>query len=490
MKRAALIASLAAMLAWTPAPAADLAIILQDEVALRPAPRNSTRPNALLWQGETVEVRGERLEYLQVYDYRRERGGYVRASQVRRLALQPSEAAELLAVLRYLRDAPGNEALGIGFAAAYIEAAPAEVLNGAPGIEALDALGTLAERLARRASSGASQKAAQAALSAHFDVAARHGVQFISHERDGRMRICYDGMAFRRVLAMPSTPEQRARAALALTRPDCMSGDLSPAERRRLDEWRAEVLDEVDEARLPAILKNRVLIRRAAVWSSLAYQRARQGERPESAAARALDALVGINKIDLAESDVASYSEAAMRVSASRWAAVPVRETAPDKRPYIVAIPEETGETCVVLVDAKKGPSKPLAKRCTYGLVWTASATLNREATALVLAVQPTEAWRELWIFHKTKAGWTIRVLPPASITPNVGYAESAGWIPGGRQLLVAREAIGDGKPTRTFELLRLDTLARVSHAAEPGMLAAFRRWQDPSWKGQTLSLR
>jgi hypothetical protein len=54
--------------------------VLQDEVALRPAPRASARPNALLWQGETVEVRGERLEYLRVYDYRRERGGYVRAN--------------------------------------------------------------------------------------------------------------------------------------------------------------------------------------------------------------------------------------------------------------------------------------------------------------------------------------------------------------------------------------------------------------------------
>ncbi|OGA77408.1 MAG: hypothetical protein A3G81_09865 [Betaproteobacteria bacterium RIFCSPLOWO2_12_FULL_65_14] len=490
MKRAALIAGLAATFASAVAPAADLAIVLQDEVALRPAPRNGSRPNTVLWQGETVEVRGERLEYLQVYDYRRERGGYVRASQVRRVALQPGEAPELLAVLRFLRDRPGSEALGIGFAAAYIEAAPAEVLNGPAGTEALDALGTLAERLARRASAGASPKAAQAALSAHLDVAARHGVQFTSYERDGRMRICYDGMAFRRVLAMPSTPEQRARAALALTRPDCISGDLSPAERRRLDEWRAEVLDKVDEARLPGILKNRVLMRRAAVWSSLAYQRARQGEDSASAAERALNALAGVHKADLTEADLALYSEAAMRVSASRWAAVAPPKGVPEKGPYIVTVAEETGETCVLLADAKKGPSNPLAKRCTYGLVWTASETLNREGTALALAVQPTESWREMWIFHKAKAGWTIRVLPPASTTPNVGYAEFAGWVPGGRQMLVAREAIGGGKQTRTFELLRLDTLARVSHAAEPGTLAAFRRWQDPSWKGQTLGLR
>ena len=481
---------LAAILLSAEAPAADLAIVLQDEVPLRPAPRSAARPNALLWQGETLEVRGERLEYLQVYDYRRERGGYVRASQVRRLSLRPSEAPDLLAVLRFLRDSPGYEALGIGFAAAYIEAAPAEVLNDAPGIEAVDALGTIAERLARRATAGASQKAAQATLAAHMDVAARHGVQFVSHERDGRMRICYDGVAFRRLLAMQSSQEQRARAALALTRPDCISGDLSPAERRRVDEWRADVLDKVDAAKLPGFLKNRVLLRRAAVWSGLAYQRARQGADSETAAERALDALGGINKTDLAEGDAASYSEAAMRVSASRWAAVAPPKGAPDDRPYIVTVAQQTGDTCVLLVDPNKGASKPLAKRCTYGLVWTASETLNREGTALALAVQPAEAWRELWIFHKTKTGWTIRVLPPASITPNVGYAEFAGWVPGGRQLLVAREAIGDGKTTRSFEVLRLDKLVPVGHAAEPRSLTAFRRWQDPSWKGQTLSLR
>ena len=470
MKRAVFFISL---LFSTLACAADLAIVLQDEVALRPAPRNAARPNALLWAGETVEVRGEKLEYLQVYDYRRERGGYVRANQVRRLSLDPREAPELLAVLRFLPDVPGSEALGIGFAAAYIEAAPAEVLHGPAGAEALDALGTLAERLARRATTGARERAAQAALAAHLDVAARHGVQLTSLERDGRMRVCYDGMAFRRVLAMASTQEQRARAALALTRADCTE---------KYGAWHAEVLDKVDEARLSGLLKNRILMRRAAVWSSLAYAHARQGSDPAPAAERALAALAAVNKSNLAESDLAAYNESAIRVSASRWAAAPLRDT-----PRLAVATEETGETCVTLLDPKQ---KPLAKRCTYGLVWTASATLNRESTALALAVQQSESWRELWIFHKAKSRWTVRVLPPATTTPNVGYSEFAGWIPGGRQLLVAREAIGDGKTTRAFEQLRLDTLAPVRHAAEPGSLTAFRRWQDPSWKGQTVSLR
>ena len=192
------------------------AIVVKDGAALRAAPRDSAQQQAVLWQGAAVEVRGERMDYLQIYDYRRERGGFVRASQVRRIKLTAEEAPELLAIVRFLRETPGAEALGIGIAAAYIQAAPGEMLRGEAGIEVLDALGTFADRLAQRASSGhASTRDGAAALSAHLDVAARYGIKFLNHERSGRMQVCYDGEAFRRVLAMPSHPEQRARAALA-----------------------------------------------------------------------------------------------------------------------------------------------------------------------------------------------------------------------------------------------------------------------------------
>ncbi len=47
------------------------------------------------------------------------------------------------------------------------------------------------------------------------------------------MTICYDGKAFRRVLAMKSAPEQSARAALALTRIECVDPNLQPLEALR-----------------------------------------------------------------------------------------------------------------------------------------------------------------------------------------------------------------------------------------------------------------
>lgn len=458
--------------------ALGFAIVLADPAPLRLAPRASAQSHAMLWQGEVVEVRSERLEYLQVYDYRRERGGFVRASQVRRLMLVPGEAPELLALVRFLRDTPGAEALGIGFAAAYLQAAPAEAVSGEAGAEALDALGSFADRLARRASSRLPQsKEALAALSAHLDVAARYGVAFINHEAEGRMYLCYDGEAFRRVLAMRSKPDARARAALALTRPECMPGDLHPQKRRELDEWRAEVLERAESDGLPGHLRNRLLMRRAAVWAGLAYQRARQGEPAYSAASRALSELAAVRKTELAEVDLRDYSEAAMRVNASRWAAVP----APAKPAHIVTTPGEPGETCVVLANAR---------RCTYALVWTASVTMNREATSLALAVQPTEAWRELWVFQKTRGKWVIRVLPPADSGPDIGYAEFAGWVPGGHDMLVAREAAVAGRHTRSFELVRIATLAAKRRTNDPANLGALQRWQDPEWKRQTLSLR
>ncbi|HOB03316.1 MAG TPA: hypothetical protein PKJ50_17305, partial [Casimicrobium huifangae] len=167
--------------------AAALAIVAQDQVVLRAAPRDSAQQQTMLSQGDSLEVRGEKMDFLQVYDHRRERSGYVRTSQVRQTTLSASEAPELLAVARFVRDTPGTEAMGIAFVAAYLKAAPATAIDAEP----FDILGTLADRLARRAS-GAS-KAQEALLSTQVDTARHYGIGFIDIERDGRVRLCYEG---------------------------------------------------------------------------------------------------------------------------------------------------------------------------------------------------------------------------------------------------------------------------------------------------------
>jgi hypothetical protein len=494
MRLAAKLAAALALACAAPGPSEagpGVAIVIKDQAALRAAPRDSARQQAVLWQGELVEVRAERLDYLQVYDYGRERGGFVRASHLRRIDAAADEAPELLAILRYLRDAPGAEALGIGLAMAYIQAAPAEALRGDAGVEALDAIGTLADRLAQRASSGAERpKAGDARLAAQLDVATRYGIRFASYERAGRMQMCYEGEAFRRVLAMRSSPVQRARAALALTRPECADPDPGPMKRGRLVEWQAEVLDHVEPSALAGYLANRILVRRASAWAGIAYARARNGEAADAAARRALAEFGAIRKSELSEEDLPDYNDAAMRVSAVRWAAAPPIPANPGRPVVLAAGPGRPGETCVALQDARSESPVILARRCTYGIVWTASATLNREGNALAVAVQPTGSWLELWVFRKGPDGWTESVLPPAATALGIGYAELAGWVPGGKEMLVAREARGEGRYRRSFEVIRIDTLAASRQAGDPTVLGPFRRWQDPSWAAATLSVR
>ena len=90
--------------------------------ATRLPPNSSAAELTSLSQGDVLEVRDERAGYLKVYNYRRERGGFVRADTVRAVGGTEADAPQLLAVLRFLRDSPGSEALGISYGAAYLKA--------------------------------------------------------------------------------------------------------------------------------------------------------------------------------------------------------------------------------------------------------------------------------------------------------------------------------------------------------------------------------
>jgi len=469
--------------------AVPLAIVSLDNTSLRSGPKDSALQQAQLWQGDLLEVRGEKLDYLQVYDHRRERAGYIRATKVHVQSLKPEAAPELLSVVRLMKDMPGSESLGIAYTAAYLMAVPPGAVDG----EAFDALGTMAERLARRAASRQAKSAADAAA-AHLEVAADYGVNIQSFEREGQMQLCYDGEAYRRVLALPTSNTQKARAALALTRHECVAPSMTPVERFAHDNWRADVLDRVELRELPEVLKNRIHLRKAGVWASLAYQRARRPElgqvAVQAAGSRALGELELINKSELAESDAATYSDAAIRVGASRWAAVPQTLSQAPVKLSVAISAGQPGETCVHLIDAKHDIKNPLTTRCTYGIVWAASATPNRQGTALALAVQSLESWREMWLFRQGPDGWSVDVLPPGLDMPSLGYVEFAGWVPGNAQLLVAREAKLDGRYRQSFEILNMNTLETEKQADKPNNLSLFYRWQDPVWKSQTVSVR
>src|SRR5262249_38390455 len=188
---------------------------------LRSAPRPRATELTTLWQGELVEVRDERAGYLRVYDYRRERGGVLKGGTLRAIGVTEADAPALLPVLRLPADSAGSDPLGISYGAAYLKAVPPGELSAEP----FDAIGRMAERLADAASGSTAKRPRTAA---YLEVVQQFGIQMRTFERDGRMQTCYEGEMFRRVLGMPrADAEQRARAALALTRADCIDPALA-----------------------------------------------------------------------------------------------------------------------------------------------------------------------------------------------------------------------------------------------------------------------
>lgn len=480
--------------------AMNTAIVIQDQSSMLSAPKDSARQQAILWSGELVEVRGEKQNYLQIYDYKRERPGYILKSKVKTLNLSEQEAPQLLSALRYVQYQDNSEALSIGIAAAWLQSATTNVINGSEGAEVFNILGLKAQQLADKASRDIQLgNYAATRQAAYFDVVKGYGVKFNSYEYGDKIRVCYDGEAFRRVLALPATDEQKADAALALTRSECSDPNLSVTDKQIVNQWQADIVDKVDDTKLPAWKANQIKLRRAIVWSNLAFRRTRMekeeaGKTATMAAENAIVSLAGVNKEELIESDLKDYNNAIMAVNASRWALLPKNDsplTKAGKNLYVEVIPKKTGESCVTLLDEKHSLEKPLAQRCTFSKVWLSSATKNKENTALSIAVQPTEQWRELWVFYKKGDNWDINILPPAPSTPDIGYAEFAGWVPGGKKILVAQEARSEGKyyPAR-YIIMDIGSLTAERQHNTSSELGAFKRWQDPSWKQQSVSIR
>jgi hypothetical protein len=460
--------------------AASVAIVVMDHASLRAAPRANATELTALWQGDVLEVRGDQAGYLKVYDYGRERGGYLKSDAVRPVDLTEGGAPELLAVMRFLRDSPGSEALGISYGAAYLKAAAAGALTAEP----FDAIARMAERLADDASANSSHSPH---LAEHLEAAEHVGVHMRSFEHNGRVHVCYDGELYRRVMSLSNaTPEERAHAALGLTRPDCIDPDSGPIQRAALDEERGSLLDKVNDRDLTALTKSRIHARRAGVWAAIAFEQARHQEPPGPAGERAMAELLAVNSNELGD-DHRSEVDALLRVSAIRWATV---TPAPQAGPLtMTATTGEPGQTCVALKDESRHGAAPLVQRCTYGIVWMASAHSIAQGPAMTLAVQPLESWRELWVFHQRGGTWVVDVLSPGVDDPEEGYIEFAGYAPGTRRLLTAREVKMGGRYQRRFEEVRLDDMALVRQADSPDALRDFGWWQDSGWRRDTLAL-
>lgn len=467
------------------------AVIGGDHVVLRASPGRAAAQQAVLWRGDWVEVRGEQRGWLKVYDHRHERPGWLARPSARVVELDEKSAPVLRAVVEFLRDAPGSESLGIAYAALYMKVAPAAGVGAAPGAidtsagRAIDAsllvsLGTMADRLAHRASTeSADSHAAQ-----QLEVAQSWGIGFASVERPEGVRTCYDGAAFRQALALAPSKRELATAVLGLTDPACDPQVIGATERRTHDEAALALLERVDPTEVGGPLGNRVRIRRAVIGSRLAWAMARGGD-PKAArtADAAVSAYARVDRAELADDDAGDFEAAALAVAASRWAAVaPVAPRRAD--PALALTAGEPGQTCLAIAG-----SPP---RCTYGQVWASSFRVAPDHAAAVVAVEPLPGWLELWMFRRAAGagGWTVDVLAPATEGPDLGYVELAGWSTDGSRAVLVREARSEGWVHRTWQLVRLDALTVERQTSRLADLGVARSWIAPEWRGRTLALR
>jgi hypothetical protein len=477
-----------------------VALVVQDQAPLRSSPHENAPRQTNLAPGEWLEVRGERQGYLQVYDHRLERPGYVRPAHVRLYDVDESSSGPLGALIEYFRDAPGQESLGIGYVALFLRAAPPLAV----GAQEFDALGTMAERLAHRASARVAG-ASEASLPAQIEVAESYGVKFERFEDEGRTRVCYDGEAFRRVLALGGAGPARTRAALGLTDPDCLDPALHPTEALAVVKWQAGVLDAVDPAKLgPEVGARdvaRLRVRRSVVQSEVAYLAARTGDAALAGQAgeAAKRELLLADRSALADEDQMAYEEAALHTATVRWASDAASPSASPDLDVEIA-PGAPGQTCVRVRKHAPQPGTPLVEHCTYGVVWPSSLRVAPHDAGVALVVEPVAGWNELLLLHPTASGWSADTLAPAAVDPELGYVEPAGFTPDGTHLLVVREWRASGplgsphtttpRVKRVFQLVAMDGARIEKESSSRGAIADFRRWETAEWRRGTLALR
>ena len=455
------------------------AIVIGDHVALRAASERTAAQQAVLWKGDWLEVRGGKKGWLKVWDHRHERGGWVQAKNVKAIELESTAAAPAVrAVVDFLRDTPGQESLGIAYAAIYLKVAP----KGSIDAPLMISIGAMADRLARRASA----TNAEAATAEQLDVARSWGIVLTSVEQPDGVHICYDGAAFHGGLALGPSPADTATAVLALTEPGCEPQGLGATAQVSREEGRLALLERIEPTRVGGPVGNQLRIRRAEIAAQLAWATARRGDL--AGAAKHADAAFGmfarVDKEELADDDVPAYGSAAVSVAASRWAALPA---VPLAGLALQLAAGEEGETCVTL-GAKSGSSEA---KCTHGQVWPASLRASANKSAAVIAVEPLPGWLELWLYRRGEdGGWMIDVLAPNTDGPDRGYVELAGFSADGAHAVLVRESRTGGSVRRSFESVTLGTLAVDRKAGNLGALGAAQKWASAEWRKRTLALR
>ncbi|HTJ40587.1 MAG TPA: hypothetical protein VL463_00775 [Kofleriaceae bacterium] len=448
---------------------ATVAIVSGDKVALRASPERTAPMQQVLWKGDWLEVRGARKGWLEVYDHRHERPGWIAGRNAHTIEVDAANAPALRAVVEYLRDTPGSETIGIAYAALYVKVAK-------PDAGIMTAIGVMADRVAREATAGAGQGSIE-----HMEVAQSWGLGFRATDDS---RTCYDGDAYREALAMSPSPEEAATAALSLTDPACAPVPAGATEKQAQATARLAMLIAIDPTRVSGPRANELRLRRAELGAELAWAIARKGDLAKAAetADAATSAFVRVDKRELADDDAGELNAAALAIASVRWANV-VAAPPPKDAPALAITDGEPGELCLSV-----GKSPP---ECTHGQVWANSFRVAPGGGAATVAVSPLPGWLELWLFRRgDDGGWMIDVVAPVTDGVDLGYVELAGWSPDRKRAVVVREAREDGVVKKTFQIVRLGTLEVEKQAGSLAGLGAAKAWAQAEWRQRTVALR
>ncbi|HZH17568.1 MAG TPA: hypothetical protein VE057_24655 [Archangium sp.] len=81
-----------------------------------------------------------------------------------------------------------------------------------------------------------------------------------------------------------------------------------------------------------------------------------------------------------------------------------------------------------------------------------------------------------------------LDAVAPAATEPVLGYVELAGFSPDGSRVLVAREALVEGRLKSSFQVLKRETLVPEKSAERPEDSGSFQRWSSADWRGHTVA--
>ena len=487
-----------------------VALVVQDQTPLRAAAHDDAPRQTTLSPGDWLEVRGERQGYLAGLRPPARAPG-LRAARRRCAATRSTRRRRRSsrAIVDFLRDAPGQESLGIGYAALYLRAAPAQRGRRRACFDALGDDGRAARRGARRrACAKAGRRDAGGADRGGRELRRARSRSF--EQRGAHARLLRRRGVPARAGARRRPAAARARAALGLTDPRVRRPARGPTAALDAGEVAGERARRRSTSARAAARRRPADVQRAPPAAAIGdaggarvLRGARRATRrsPGRRARRRSASSQLVDRSELADEDRLAYDEAALRVgdrAVGRRAGVAgARSVRARRRARRGRARPDVRAPAPSRRSAAGGALRALHLRVRVAVVGARRAARRRGRDGRAAAASGGASCS---CFVRREHGWTADSMTPAAIDPELGYVELAGFSPDGTRLLVVREARASGplgSPhtlapwiEKRFQVLAVDGLRVEKQSSSLAGFPTFKRWQSPEWARATLANR